>query len=215
MTRDPGCLSRRECTGNGQRATPSYNDRGPIHVLARILLAVMLIAPFAEARERAVLIYPKERSWFRRIFYTSHQRDLRARIEARYETDVHEQVASEEELFAVDVDGATLLVLSAHGDAFSMYFASRKTRTLDSTDRITLRRFFDRLDPYATIVLQSCHTGRGFAHLVKEAAGPDRRVIAARGEVPANGLRITSVAPFDVTIDCDDGGRAWDCTIRL
>jgi hypothetical protein len=184
-------------------------------VLTRILLAVMLVAPFAEARERAVLIYPRERSWFRRIFYTSHQKDLRARIEARYETDVHEQVASEEELFAVDVDGAKLLVLSAHGDEFSMYFASRKSRTLDATDRARLRKFFDRLDPYATIVLQSCHTGRGFAHLVKEAAGPDRRVIAARGEVPANGLRITSVAPFDATIDCEDGGRRWDCTLRL
>lgn len=184
-------------------------------MLARILLAVMLVAPFAEARERAVLIYPKERSWFRRIFYTSHQRDLRARIEARYETDVHEQVAGENELFAVDVDGAKLLVLSAHGDAFSMYFASRKSRTLDSSDRAKLRRFFDRLDPYATIVLQSCHTGRGFAHLVKEAAGPDRRVIAARGEVPANGLRITSVAPFDATMDCNDGGRRWDCTVSL
>lgn len=184
-------------------------------MLARILLAVMLVAPFAEARERAVLIYPRERSWFRRIFYTSHQRDLRARIEARYETDVHEQVASEDALFAVDVDGAKLLVLSAHGDAFSMYFAGRKSRTLDSSDRAKLRRFFDRLDPNATIVLQSCHTGRGFAHLVKEAAGPDRRVIAARGEVPANGLRITSVAPFDATIDCNDGGRRWNCTVRL
>jgi hypothetical protein len=184
-------------------------------VLPRILLAVMLLAPFVEARERAVLIYPRERSWFRRIFYTSHQRDLRARIEARYETDVHEQVASEDELFAVDVDGAKLLVLSAHGDAFSMHFAGRGRRTLDSTSRARLRRFFERLDPQATIILQSCHTGRGFAYLVKEVAGPDRRVIAARGEIPPNGLRITSVSPFDVTIDCDDGGRRWDCTVRL
>ena len=184
-------------------------------MLPRILLAVMLLAPLAEASDRAVLIYPRERSWFRRVFYTTHQRDLRARIEARYRTDVHEQVASEDELFAVDVDGAKLLVLSAHGDNFAMYFASRKERTLDSTDRAKLRRFFDRLDPRATIVLQSCHTGRGFAHLVKEAAGPHRRVIAARGEVPANGLRITSVAPFDVTIRCDEKGRAWDCTVRL
>lgn len=184
-------------------------------MLARILLAVMLVAPFAEARERAVLIYPRERSWFRRIFYTAHQKDLRARIEARYETDVHEQISSEAELFAVDVDGAKLLVLSAHGDAFSMYFAGRRDRTLDATDRGKLRKFFDRLDPYATIVLQSCHTGRGFAHMVKEAAGPDRRVIAARGEVPANGMRITSIAPFDAAMDCNDGGRRWDCTLRL
>jgi hypothetical protein len=184
-------------------------------MLRCLLVAVLLFASIAEARERAVLIYPRERSLFRRIFYTAHQRELRARIEARYETDVHEQVGSEEELFDVDVDGAKLLVLSAHGDAFSMYFANRTTRTLDASDRAKLRRFFDRLDPEATIVLQSCHTGKGFAHLVKEAAGPDRRVIAARGEVPANGLRITSVAPFDASIDCDDGGRRWDCTLRL
>jgi hypothetical protein len=96
-----------------------------------------------------------------------------------------------------------------------MYFAGRKSRTLDSTDRARLARFFDRLDPFATIVLQSCHTGRGFAHVVKEAAGPTRRVIAARGEIPWNGLRITSLAPFDATIRCDDGGRRWDCTLRL
>lgn len=184
-------------------------------MLRRLLLAVVLLAPFAEARERAVFIYPRERVWFRRLFYTAHQRELRARIAETYDTSVHEQVASKEALFETDVDGATLLVLSAHGDPFSMYFASRKDRTLDSTDREKLEQFFDRLDPYATIVLQSCHTGRGFAHLVKEAAGPNRRVIAARGMIPRDGLRVTSVSPFDVTIDCDDGGRRWDCTVRL
>ena len=184
-------------------------------MLSRLLLAVIILAPLAEARERAVLIYPKERSWFRRIFYTSHQRELRARIAARFDVTVHEQVASERDLFETDVDGANLLVLSAHGDPFSMYFASRDRRTLDASDRARLERFFDRLDPFATIVLQSCHTGRGFAHIVKEAAGPNRRVIAARGEVPWNGLRITSVAPLDVAIDCHDGGRRWDCRIEL
>lgn len=184
-------------------------------MLARLLLAVLLFVPLAEARERAVLIYPKERSWFRRIFYTTHQRELRSRIAARYDVRVHEQVASERELFAVDIDGADVLVLSAHGDPFSMYFANRTSRTLDATDRARLERFFDRLDPFATIVLQSCHTGRGFAHVVKEAAGPTRRVIAARGEIPWNGLRVTSVAPFDVAIDCQDGGRRWDCTVQL
>ncbi|HKR65415.1 MAG TPA: hypothetical protein VJZ00_16905, partial [Thermoanaerobaculia bacterium] len=93
--------------------------------------------------------------------------------------------------------------------------ASRDKRTLDSNDRARLAAFLARLDPFATIVLQSCETGRGFAHLVKEAAGPTRRVIAARGEIPWNGLRITSLAPFDATIRCDDGGRMWDCTVRL
>lgn len=184
-------------------------------MVRRLLIAVLLLAPLAEAGERAVLVYPKERSWFRRIFYTSHQRQLRAQLAFRYDVDVREQVASEEELFAVDVDGATLLVLSAHGDPFSMYFAGRKDRTLDATDQARLKAFIGRLDPAATIVLQSCHTGLGFAHLVKEAAGPRRRVIAARGEIPWDGLRITSVAPLDVTIDCDEEGRRWDCTIRL
>ena len=184
-------------------------------MLARLLIAVVLFVPLAEARERAVLIYPKERSLFGRLFYTSHQRNLRASIAREYDLTVHEQIATDDALFAIDVDGAKLLVLSAHGDPFSMYFAGRKNRTLDSTDRARLARFLDRLDPFATIVLQSCHTGRGFAHLVKEAAGPTRRVIAARGEIPWNGLRITSIAPFDATIRCDDGGRMWDCTLRL
>ncbi|HEV7240667.1 MAG TPA: hypothetical protein VGQ36_15620 [Thermoanaerobaculia bacterium] len=181
----------------------------------RLVLAVILLTPVAEARERAVLIYPRERVWFRRLFYTSHQRELRARIAEKYDTTIHEQVANEDALFETDVEGATLLVLSAHGDPFSMYFADRKDRTLDSTDRARLEQFFGRLDPFATIVLQSCHTGRGFAHLVKEVAGPHRRVIAARGVIPRDGLRVTSVAPFDVTIDCDDGERRWDCTVRL
>lgn len=186
-------------------------------MVARIAFAVLflLASAVAEARERAVLIYPRERSLFRRVFYTSHQNRLRAQIAKRYDTEVHEQIATDDALFSVDVDGARLLLLSGHGDPFSMYFADRKKPTLDATDRARLAAFLDRLDPHATIVLQSCHTGRGFAHLVKEAAGPNRRVIAARGEIPWNGLRITSMAPFDATIRCRDGRRAWDCTVRL
>jgi hypothetical protein len=183
-----------------------------------VLVAVLIYATVASAsgtRDRAVLIYPRERSLFRRIFYTSHQRALRTQIAARYATAVYEQVATDKALFAIDVDGAKLLVISGHGDPFSMYMAGRKNRTLDASDRARLAAFFERLDPAATIVLQSCETGRGFAHLVKEAAGPARRVIAARGEIPWNGLRITSIAPFDATIRCRDGRRAWDCTVRL
>jgi len=184
----------------------------PVRVAVAVLL---LFAPLAEARDRAVFVYPRERSIFRHLFYTSHQRALRHRVGQEYDVAVHEQIATEEELFAIDVEGATLLVLSAHGDPFSMYFASRKSRTLDSSDHLRLVKFFARLDPFATIVLQSCQTGRGFAHLVKEAAGPTRRVIAARGEVPWNGMQITSLTPFDVTLRCDDGGQSWDCTLRL
>lgn len=180
-----------------------------------VLVAVLLFASVAQARERAVLVYPRERSVFRRVFYTTHQRALKARLARQYDLDVHEQVATDEALFAINVDGAKLLVLSGHGDPFSMHFAGRDTRTLDESDRARLTAFFDRLAPDATIVLQSCHTGRGFAHVVKDAAGPLRRVIAARGEVPWNGLRITSVAPFDATIRCNDGGHLWDCTVRL
>ena len=185
-------------------------------MVPRLLLAVILLAPIlAEARERAVLIYPRERVWFRPVFYSAHQKELRAKIAETYDITVHEQVATEDALFDADVDGAKLLVLSAHGDPFSMYFADRKKRTLDASDREKLKTFFDRLDPQATIVLQSCHTGRGFAHLVKEAAGTERSVIAARGWVPKDGLRITSVEPFDVAIDCGKPGRRWDCTVRL
>jgi hypothetical protein len=185
-------------------------------MVARIAFAVLfLFATIAEGRDRAVLVYPRERSLFRRIFYTSHQKALRAQIALRYDTQVHEQIATDDELFSIDVDGATLLLLSGHGDPFSMHMAGKERRTLDASDQARLAKFFGRLAPNATIVLQSCHTGRGFAHLVKEAAGPGRRVIAARGEVPWNGLRITSVRPFDARISCDDGGHAWDCTLRL
>lgn len=181
-----------------------------------ILVAVLLFASAAQARDRAILIYPKERSLFRRVFYTSHQRKLVEKIARRYDVEVHEQIDTDEALFDIDVAGAKLLVISGHGDPFAMYLARRDQRTLDATDKARLARFLDRLDPTATIVLQSCHTGRGFAHLVKETAGPLRRVIAARGEIPWNGVRITSVAPFDATITC--GLRAseqWDCTVRL
>lgn len=179
------------------------------------LVAVLWFGSIASASDRAVLIYPREHNLFRRTFYTAHQRALRERLRARYDLDVHSQVATDDAIFAIDVDGAKLLVLSGHGDPFAMHFAGRKSRTLDASDRERLAVFIDRLDPAATIVLQSCHTGRGFAHLVKELAGPMRRVIAARGEVPWNGMQITSVMPFDATMRCRDGAKRWDCTVRL
>jgi hypothetical protein len=180
------------------------------------LVAVLLFAFVAQARDRAVLIYPKERTLVGRIFYTPHQRKLVERLADQYDVTVHQHVGTDEELFRIDVEGAKLLVISGHGDPFAIYLDGRKERTLDSTDKARLTRFLGRLDPTATVVLQSCHTGRGFAHLVKEAAGPLRRVIAARGEIPRNGVEITSVTPFDATITC--GLRAaeqWDCTLRL
>lgn len=179
------------------------------------LVAALLLASAADviARERAVLIYPREHGWFRRVFYTSHQRKLVQQLRQRYEVAIHQQIASDEELFAIDVTGARLLVISGHGDAFSMHLAGKDRRTLDATDKYRLAQLFAKLDPDATIVLQSCHTGKGFAHLVKEAAG-SRRVIAAKGEIPWDGVRITSLEPFDARITCQDGG-AWDCTLAL
>ena len=182
-------------------------------MVRRVSFAVLLlIAPCLLARDRAVVVYPRERALFRPIFYTAHQRALVAQLRRAFDVDVHEQVATEEALFAIDVRGAKLLVLSAHGSPFAMSFAARTERTLDSTDRARLASLFAKLAPDATIVLQSCHTGRGFAHLVKEIAG-GRRVIAAKGDVPPNGLTVTSLAPFDARITCQDGGR-WDCTMR-
>ncbi len=185
----------------------------------RLLLltaALCAVAPFALARDRAVLVYPRERAWLRApVFYSAHQVQLIERLRGNYEVDVHEQVATASDLFSVDVAGATLLVISGHGDPFSLSLAGR-SRTLDSTDRMRLETFFARLAPDATIVLQSCYTGRGFAHVVKEAAGASRHVIAARGEIPRDGVEITSVEPFDVSITCrDERGREWDCKVRL
>ena|SRR5215212_7428905 len=180
-----------------------------------IALFVLCAAPLAYARDRAVLIYPRERALFRRVFYTPHQSALRRRLAKTYDVTVHKQIATDDQFFAIDIDGAKLLVISGHGDAFSISLNGRDARTLDFHDVRRLESFFSRLDPYATIVLQSCDTGRGFAHLVKQAAGPTRRVIAANGEIPWNGMRITSVEPFDVTIRCRDHARNWDCTLRL
>jgi len=175
-----------------------------------LLLALLLhaVAP----RERAVLVYPREHAWFRRLFYNAHQRQLQCQLEKRYALEVHDQVGSAEALFDIDVRGAELLVLSGHGSPFAMSLSKRGERTLDARQFEQLRTFLGRLAPDATIILQSCDTGLGFAWLVKRAAGPNRHVIAAEGEIPRDGLQITSIAPLDVTITCDDGR---DCTIRL
>lgn len=181
-----------------------------------VLVAVFLFACAGYARDRAVLIYPRERSLFRRIFYTSHQHKLAGTIAQTYDVETHEQIATDDALFAIDVDGAKLLVISGHGDPFAIYMGRRDQRTLDASDEDRLRAFLGRLAPDATIVLQSCQTGRGFAHLVKRAAGPSRRVIAARGEIPWDGVEITSAAPFDARILCGVGAaKRWDCTLRL
>ena len=185
-------------------------------MLSRLVLAVLFLAgPALHAGDRAVLVYPREPWSFRRVFYTPHQRILMKRLRSTYSVDVHEQVATADELFAIDVRGAKLLVLSAHGDPFSMAFSGRQQRTIDGSMESRMAAFFGQLDPDATIVLQSCHTGRGFAHAVKKAAGPFRRVIAARGEVPRDGVEITSLSPFDAKITCRDDRRTWDCTLRL
>src|SRR5690349_14712605 len=105
----------------------------------RLALALLVLFPsLAEARDRAVLIYPRERSGLRRVFYTSHQRSIRQGLARDYALTVYEQVGSDDELFSSDIDGAKLLVLSAHGDPFSMHFANQRSRTLDSSDRVRL-----------------------------------------------------------------------------
>jgi hypothetical protein len=185
-------------------------------MLAQVLLAALLFAvPMPRERDRAVMVYPRERWSLRPVFYTPHQRELVRELATRYDVELHEQIATDDDLFAIDVTGAKLLVLSGHGDPYSMYFSGRKRPTLDASDRARLEAFFARLDPQATIILQSCNTGRGFAHLIKDAAGPTRHVIAARGEVAPDGVVITARAALDVRMTCRDGGRAWDCTLRI
>ena len=186
--------------------------------MARLLRAaavVVLFACSAHAAERAVLIYPKEHFSFRRTFYSAHQRELRAELGRRFEVEVHEQVRTATELLAIDVRGAKLLMISGHGDPFAIALGDDGRRTLDAGDLERLRLFFAQLDPDATIVLQSCDVGRGFAWVVKEAAGPRRHVIAGKGTVPRDGLAITSVDPVDAQITCDGASGPWDCTIRL
>jgi hypothetical protein len=173
-----------------------------------LLVALMLATP----RDRAVLVYPHEHVWLRRVFYNAHQRHLRRELEKRFDVDVHEQVGTADALFNVDVRGAKLLVLSGHGCPFAMSLSGRDERTLDASKLERLRAFLSQLAPDATIILQSCDTGLGFAWIVKQAAGPNRRVIAADGDIPPDGLRITSLVPLDVTITCT-GSR--DCTVRL
>ncbi len=116
----------------------------------------------------------------------------------------------------IDVRGARLLVISAHGDPFALFLGGDRTRTLDARDREQLHTFFANLAPDATIILQSCEAGRGIAWVVKEAAGEGRHVIAAKGVIPPDGLAITSLEPVDAKITCrDERGRLWDCTVRL
>lgn len=181
-----------------------------------LLIALMLSAMTTAPHERAVLVYPRERAWFRRAFYNQHQKKLQQELQKRFAIEVHDQVATDEVLFAIDVRGANLLVLSAHGCPYAMSFNGRHHRTLDESNQARLKAFLSQLAPDATIILQSCYTGLGFARIVKKAAGPGRRVIAAEGKIPRNGVAITSLAPVDVAITCrDDHGRPWDCKVRL
>lgn len=187
-------------------------------MVRRLGVAVFLFAVAVplSARDRAVLVYPQERWSLRRVFHTPEQDAFMARIRRDYATEIHDRVGTDDALFGLDVSGAKLLVISGHGDPYAMSMRDRKDRTLDSADRERLARFLAQLDDEATILLQSCHTGRGFAHFVKELAGPKRRVIAARGEIPRDGVKIVSLIPFDVRITCrDETGRTWDCTLRL
>jgi hypothetical protein len=180
----------------------------------RLVLAFLWLALPLSARDRAVLVYPREHALFRPLFYTPHQRELTRGLRARYDVDVHEQIATADELFAIDVRGASLLVISGHGNPFAISLDGRDQRTIDAAQRTRLAAFLAQLAPDATIVLQSCDTGRGFAWLVKEAAGASRHVIAARGTIPRDGLSI-SLMPLDATITCVDEGERWDCTVRL
>ncbi len=176
-----------------------------------MLLFVALMLAGAP-RERAVLIYPHERVWLRRVFYNAHQKELQGELKKRFDVDVHEQVGTADEFFNVDVRGANLLVLSGHGCPFAISLRGHDERTLDASQFARLQTFLSQLAPDATIILQSCDTGLGFAWIVKRAAGPNRRVIAAKGDIPRDGLQITSLLPLGVTIMCKGG---WDCTLRL
>ena len=175
-------------------------------------MLLFFLALLAQPRPRAVMIYPVERAPFHRVFHSRHQLDLQQQLRQRFDVDVHDRVATADALFDVDIRGASVLVISGHGCPFAISMRNRGERTIDASDFERLQKFFDALAPGATIILQSCDTGLGFAWVVKRAAGPHRQVIAATGEVPPDGLRIVSLDPLTVTITCE---RGEDCTLRL
>lgn len=183
-------------------------------------LALLLTAMPYAPRERAVMIYPREHTWFfLRVFHTAHQRALQNELRKQYDVDVHDDVATADALFSIDVRGAKLLVLSGHGSPSAVSLDGRDGNdqaTLTSTDAERLHGFLSQLAPDATIILQSCYTGKHFAGMVKEAAGPGRRVIAADGEVPRDGMSITSLEPPDVTLNCrEPRHKMRDCTVHF
>lgn len=181
-----------------------------------LFLALLLAALTHAPRERAVMIYPREHAWFRHVFYTAHQRDLQRELARRYDLDVYEQIGTAQALFEINVSGANVLVLSGHGSPFSMALDGRDQASLTPADEERLRGFLSELAPDATIILQSCYTARFFAAVVKKAAGPGRHVIAADGDVPRDGLSITSLDPLGVAITCrDPGQKRRDCTVRF
>lgn len=184
--------------------------------MGRLLFAVSLLAWSLSiaAADRAVLVYPRERPWFRRVFYTTHQQELQRTLSRTFAVSVHSQVGTLEELLRVDVDGARLLVLSGHGSPFALSLGPRNQRSIESAHLDLLRAFFGRMAPDATIVLQSCETGRGFAWMVKEAAG-GRRVVAAKGTVPPDGMTIPSLSPLEIAFSCTGPRGEWDCRIAL
>lgn len=181
------------------------------------LLLALLLAASHGPRERAVMIYPREHTWFfNRVFHTAHQRALQQKLREQYDVEVFDQIATADELFRIDVRGASLLVLSGHGCPWAMSLDGRDSATLTAMNIDRMRAFLSELAPDATIVLQSCYTGKYFANLVKEAAGPARHVIAADGDVPRDGMSITSLQPLDVEIRCSEPHhRLRDCTVRF
>lgn len=180
-------------------------------------LALLLTAMPHAPRERAVMIYPRERTWFfHRVFYTAHQLMLQKKLRQQYEVEVHDQIATADALFAIDVRGANVLVLSGHGCPWAISLDGRDQATLTPSNIDRLRGFLSELAPDATIVLQSCDTAKFFANLVKEAAGRNRRVIAADGDVPRDGMSISSLAPLDVRISCrEPRHKLRDCTVHF
>jgi hypothetical protein len=123
-----------------------------------LFVAWMLVAA---PRERAVMIYPRERVWFRRAFYNRHQHELQQELQRRYAVEVHDQVATEAALFAIDIRGAKLLVLSAHGGPYAMSFNGRGRVTVDASDQARLTDFFRSSRPTQRSSCRAATPGSG------------------------------------------------------
>jgi hypothetical protein len=117
--------------------------------------------------------------------------------------------ASEDDLYALDLQGAKLLVMMGHGTVTSIALDAEEDdctrecdekKYIDMSDEAELRTWFSSADPDLVIVLPDCWTGYGennLSQMVKRAA-QGRRVVASDAPVIASRIEVDSAYPLKV-----------------